>query len=143
MEIQIRAKGLPGAAAIRQHAAGKLRDFLHRFDGVVDAVNILVIDINGPNRGGIDKLCRAVIRMRDSSLFSVEELGKDVGTVIERIAERIRQCITYRARRLSHSLQVLCTPDAPSPQGGKSWRQVHFPRSPMGTEPSSWLPTFP
>ncbi len=104
MEIQIRAKGLPGAAGIRQHAASKLKDVLHRFDDVVDAVSVLLIDTNGPDRGGIDKLCRVVIRMRDSSLVTIEELGKDVGVVIERIAERIRQCIADRARRLPHGL---------------------------------------
>lgn len=105
MEIQIRAKGLPGAAGIRQLAACKIREALHGFSDVVDTVIVLLMDTNGPDRGGVDKLCRAVIRLRDSSLLIIEELGKDVGSVIERIAERMHKCLAEQVRRQSPSPQ--------------------------------------
>lgn len=106
MEIQIRAKGLPGAAGIRQLAACKIREAVNGFSEVVDTVNVLLTDTNGPDRGGIDKLCRAVIRLHDGSLFVIEELGKAVASVIERIAERMNKYLAEQIRRQSTCPQL-------------------------------------
>lgn len=96
MEIQVRAKGLPGAAAIRRQAVGRIGDALAEFRDDVDAVSVQLVDTNGPLRGGMDKLCRIVIRFRDSSIVIVEELGNDVGRVIERVARRVHESVLLR-----------------------------------------------
>lgn len=98
MEIQVRARGLPGAAAIRRLAAGRIGDALAEFRDAIDEVAVQLSDINGPERGGIDKLCRAVVRFRDCSAIVVEELGRDVAGVIERIAQRLREHVQRRPR---------------------------------------------
>ncbi len=90
MEIQIRAKGLPGAAAIRRHALDRIGAALAEFRDLVEQVAVHLVDTNGPQRGGLDKLCRAVVRCRDSSVLVVEDLGGDVGGVVDRVARRLR-----------------------------------------------------
>lgn len=107
MEIRIRAKGLPGAAAVRQFAAHTVGGMLQPFGEVVGSVEVQLTDSNGPDRGGIDKLCRAVIRLRDNSLFVVEELGTDVRRVIERTALRIRDGLAEQGKRRGRGLHVI------------------------------------
>lgn len=59
MEVQIKAKGLPSAKHLRNHAARRIRSALERFGHAVQSVTVRMSDINGP-RGGADKLCRIV-----------------------------------------------------------------------------------
>ncbi len=96
MEIQVKARGLPGAAGIRRLAVAHIAAALSGFDDRVEEVTVRLEDTNGPDRGGMDKLCRAVIRFRDSSVLIVEELGRDIGRVVERAARRIREDVSRR-----------------------------------------------
>lgn len=91
MEIQVQAKGLPRAARLRQYAGARLQAALARFAHLIAAVSVRMDDINGPERGGVDKLCRAVIRLKDNSVLVIEDLGSDMARVVDRVAERIQQ----------------------------------------------------
>jgi ribosome-associated translation inhibitor RaiA len=93
MEIQIQAKGLPRAAHLRQYAGARLKAVLSRFAGTIEDVSVRMYDINGPERGGVDKLCRAVIRFKNNSLMVVEELGSDMTRVIDRVTERLTRSL--------------------------------------------------
>lgn len=101
MEIQVQAKGLPRAAALRQHVSLRLQSALARFSHVVAGVSVRLADINGPERGGMDKLCRAVIRFRDNSVLVVEDLGGDMARVIDRVAERAHIGVARELGRLA------------------------------------------
>ncbi len=93
MEIQVQARGLPRAAKLRQYAGARLKAALARFVHMIAAVSVRMDDINGPERGGVDKLCRAVIRLKDNSVLVVEDLGSDMARVVDRVAERIQQTL--------------------------------------------------
>jgi len=100
MEMKIQIKGLPRAAKLRQVAIYKLDAALARYAHVIDAASVRLDDINGPDRGGVDKLCRVVLRMKDSSVLVIEELGADIAQVIERVAERLRQSVARQLSRI-------------------------------------------
>lgn len=57
-------------------------------------------DINGPERGGVDKLCRVVLRMKNNSFVIIEELGSDVAKSIDRVTERVQQSVGRQLSRL-------------------------------------------
>jgi len=101
MEIRIQARGLPRAAQLRQYAGARLKAVLARFADAIAEVTVRMDDINGPERGGVDKLCRAVIRFRDSSLLVVEELGSEMTGVIDRVVERVGRGLARQAGGLA------------------------------------------
>lgn len=99
MHVQIQVKGLPESSKLRRLASHKLDAALARFAHVVRGASMQLDDINGPNRGGVDKLCRVVLRLRNDSVLVIEELGADIAEAINRAAERLQQNV---ARQLAH-----------------------------------------
>lgn len=96
MNLRIQASGLPRAAELRQYAANRLRTALTAFADAIDAVSVRLGDINGPERGGVDKLCRVVIELKNHSALVVEELGSDMVVVIDRAAGRLTRLLAQK-----------------------------------------------
>ncbi|MBK6401755.1 MAG: hypothetical protein IPP18_14280 [Rhodocyclaceae bacterium] len=103
MQIKIQIKGLPRAAKLRRLAAHKIDLALARYAHAIQEASIRLDDINGPDRGGVDKLCCVVLRMKDNSILVIEELGSDIAQVIGRVADRLHQSV---ARQLSRIIGV-------------------------------------
>ena len=101
MDIQIRVKGLPRAAKLRVFAAHKLQVALARFSHVVQGVSLRMNDINGPDRGGADKLCRVVLRLKDNTFLVIEELGANMMEVIDRATNRLHQNLSRQLAKLA------------------------------------------
>ena len=57
-------------------------------------------DINGPERGGVDKLCRVVLRLKDNSVLVIEDLGVNMVEVIDRVADRLHHTVPRQLSRL-------------------------------------------
>lgn len=100
MQMKIQIKGLPRASKLRRIAAHKIDAALARYAHAIEETSVRLDDINGPDRGGVDKLCRVVLRMKDSSVLVIEELGTDVAQVIERVADRLRQSVARQLARI-------------------------------------------
>jgi hypothetical protein len=100
MEIQVQVKGLPGASRLRAFAANKLSVALLRFSPAIQDVSMRMRDINGPDRGGADKLCRVVLRLEDNSVLVVEELGINMTEVIDRVTDRLQHTVAKQLSRL-------------------------------------------
>lgn len=89
MQIHIKTKGLPGSSILRRLASGKLHTCLLPFSGLIQDATLCFSDINGPLRGGIDKLCRLVLVLNNSSVIVIEELGSDFSRITDRVIERL------------------------------------------------------
>ena len=57
MTIQVRGH-LKATDAIRQHIDRRLESALGRFETHVRTVTVWLEDVNGPHKGGADKLCK-------------------------------------------------------------------------------------
>jgi len=68
----------------------------------VHAVSVRLGDINGP-RGGADKLCRIVVRLKNSSQVVIEELGDDIFQVIDKVADRVHQSVSRQVGRIKRN----------------------------------------
>lgn len=101
MQVQVQVKGLPGAARLRRYATERLTAALARVAHAVHDASMRLDDINGPDRGGVDKLCRVVLKLSDKSVLVVEELGSDIGRVIDRVADRLQQNVAQHLARLA------------------------------------------
>ena len=92
MEIHIKTIGLPGAKKLRGIATAHIGAALCRVGNAVQSVTIRLSGIHKP-LGVADKLCRVVIQMKGRFVV-FEELGPDVGRVIERAAARVQSAIS-------------------------------------------------
>lgn len=93
MQVQIQIKGLPGSTRLRQFAAERLNAVLRRCADVIEEVTVRLTDINGPDRGGIDKLCRIVLRLKNDAVLVIEELSADIRSAIESAVRRIDRSV--------------------------------------------------
>jgi ribosome-associated translation inhibitor RaiA len=101
MQMQIHVKGLVRASRLRVVAANKLNVTLARFSHAVQEVTMRMHDINGPERGGADKLCRVVLRLKDNSVLVIEDLGVNMMEVIDRVADRLHHTVARQLSRLA------------------------------------------
>lgn len=97
MQVQIQVKGLPGSTTLKQFAAERLKPVLWRCAGVIEEITMRLTDINGPERGGIDKLCRVVLRLKNDTLLVIEEFSADIRSAIESAVRRINQSVSAAA----------------------------------------------
>jgi len=96
MHVQIQVKGLTKATQLRRFAARKLEVALAQFSHSIQEAHVRLNDINGPDRGGVDKLCRVVLRFKDNSIMVIEELGSEISQVIDRVVDRLHQSVPVR-----------------------------------------------
>lgn len=101
MQVQVQVKGLLRAAKLRVFAARKLNVALARFSHDIREVTLRMHDINGPDRGGADKLCRVVLRFGDNSVVVIEDLGANVMEVVDRVTDRLHHTVTKQLSRLA------------------------------------------
>jgi ribosome-associated translation inhibitor RaiA len=100
MQMKIQIKGLPRATNLRRVAAHKIDGALARYAHGIQEAIVRLDDINGPDRGGVDKLCRVVLKMKDSSILVIEELAADITQAIERVADRLHQSVARKMFRI-------------------------------------------
>lgn len=91
MLIQIQVKGLANAESVRKLAADKLQVSLSRYRHIVRMVTVHLADINGEKRGGLDKVCRVVLRLSNQSVLVIEELCEHIEQAICKVADRVHQ----------------------------------------------------
>lgn len=106
MRVQIQVIGLQGSAKLRRFAAQKLDVALACFSDGIEAASVRLRDINGADRGGVDKLCRVVITLKGNAVVVIEELGSNILQAIERAAERLRLRVSrqlLRGVKIDHS----------------------------------------
>jgi putative sigma-54 modulation protein len=107
MQVQIQVKGLSESAKLRRFASNKLNVALSRFSPVIEKASMQLDDINGPDRGGVDKLCRVVLRMKNNSIVVIEELGSDIRQAIDRVSDRLHHSASrHISRQLSHLVKT-------------------------------------
>lgn len=99
LQVKIQIKGLQHAAKLRSLAGQKLALAVARFAHAILEASIWLGDINGPERGGVDKLCRVVLRMKNSSVVVIEDLGADVMQALERVLGRLPQRVSLHCAR--------------------------------------------
>lgn len=100
MRVHIQVIGLPGSSKLRHFAAQKLEVALSCFAERIEGAAVRLKDINGADRGGVDKLCRVVLTLKGNSVVVIEELGSNIQKAIERAAERLRQRVSCQLSRV-------------------------------------------
>jgi ribosome-associated translation inhibitor RaiA len=92
MNLDVRRQGIEINEEVREHLKRRLTFNLGRFSQRVERVQVFLVEQNGP-RGGIDKLCRILLRMRGLPDIVVEDRDADLLPLIDRTANRMGQVV--------------------------------------------------
>jgi len=83
MQLHIKGQNLFLAPAVIEWIERRLRFALSRFADRIDRVTVRLADLHGP-RGGVDKQCRIVVRLRPGGEVVIEDTATDLETAIDR-----------------------------------------------------------
>ena len=84
--------------AMIEHVERRLGFALGRFGGRIERVSVCLEDANG-HRGGVDKLCRLVCRLRPRGELILEEHALDLTTAIDLGSDRLAGMVARELER--------------------------------------------
>lgn len=97
MKVEIRRQGVEVGEPVRAHIERRLRFTLGKFGSRVQRVNVFLSDLNGP-KGGVDKRCRLVVRLR-SGVVTVEERDVELIDLVDRTVDRLGRTVRRNLER--------------------------------------------
>jgi len=100
MKVEVRGSTVPLSDALEEHILRRLDFALRRFGERVDRIVVRLVDLNGPEKGGLDKRCRLETHLMRSapSMIVVGATGADPYTAVNQAAARLEERV---ARTLS------------------------------------------
>jgi len=98
MRLSIRCKNVRLTETVQERIRLRLESALARFRHRIHEVVTSVADLNGP-KGGVDKQCRLIVRLRPKGKVTIEETGSSLFAAVTRAADRTRQAVRRALRR--------------------------------------------
>lgn len=98
MRIDVRGRNCDVSLALSSYAERRALFAIGRFSPRIEGVSVRLSDANGP-RGGIDKECHLVARLRPSGGLRVAEQDADMYAAIDRATERLARAVAREIAR--------------------------------------------
>jgi putative sigma-54 modulation protein len=92
MSLHIRSKNFRLTEAVQQRIRLRLAVALTRFHRWGRDATATCADLNGP-KGGVDKQCRLVVRLRPNGKVTIEETDSNLLVAIGRAADRLKRTV--------------------------------------------------
>lgn len=99
MQLSIHARGIELTDSIKGFAYDKIFAALERLGNRVKKISLYLVDVNGPERGGQDKLCRVIVRIHNQDVLVLEDRDASVGAAIDRLGDRLSIAANRRVER--------------------------------------------
>lgn len=100
MQLSIHSRGIVLSDNVKRFAYDKIVMALGRLERQVRKISLYLVDVNGPDRGGEDKLCRVVVRIHNQGVLVVEDRDSNIGVAIDRLSDRLSMAAERRMERL-------------------------------------------
>ena len=123
MQFSVSGDRIKVTTNLREYIDRRLHFALGRFGPTIDHVSVRVRDVNGP-RGGVDKQCQIVVKLRDSggNPIAIDDNDEDLyaaiaqasnraGRTVARAVERRHGKRAYQRRRTSTANVEMERPD--------------------------------
>jgi putative sigma-54 modulation protein len=104
MNIQVNFRNIKKSNAAIIHISDRISLAFARTQDAIQSVSIIVSDVNGP-KGGIDKLCRILIKSSLLPDIVITENQAHISTAIDRCITRARQSLSRKLKRNKQPLQ--------------------------------------
>ena len=98
MRLTVRSKSFRLSQDMRERIQSRLAFALSRFNHRVRDVTTILTDVNGP-KGGVDKRCRLVVRLRSKGEVTIEQSASDYTAAIGQAADRIGYNVSRTLKR--------------------------------------------
>ncbi|MFT5548260.1 MAG: putative sigma-54 modulation protein [Candidatus Azotimanducaceae bacterium] len=104
MNIQVNFRDIDKSSAAINQVSKRLSLAFARAKDSIQSVSIVVSDVNGP-KGGVDKLCRILIKLAHQPDIVITENQAFISVAINRCITRARQSLSRKLKRNKQSLQ--------------------------------------
>ncbi|MEE4293073.1 MAG: ribosome-associated translation inhibitor RaiA [Xanthomonadales bacterium] len=93
MTMIIRAQGFKLTEALRKHLRQRFEQALADFDRGLSRIDIYLKDLNGPDKGGVDKAVQVDARLPGMNPIAVEATADDLYAAISSAARRTERAV--------------------------------------------------
>jgi putative sigma-54 modulation protein len=104
MNIQVNFRNIKNNSAAIRQINHRLSFAFSRVQDAIQSISVIVSDVNGP-KGGIDKLCRILIKSPHLTDIVISENQSNMTVAIDRCIARARQSLSRKLKRNKQSLQ--------------------------------------
>jgi putative sigma-54 modulation protein len=87
MQMTVQFSDKSASRWVRENLATIVRSSIVKFQDRVQNVSLVIEDINGP-KGGVDKECRCIVRLKRMKPIVIRDRDANVGSLVRRVAER-------------------------------------------------------
>ena len=94
MILTIRAKGFTLTDALKGSVESHLRFLLTRYRDVIERIDVTLSDINGADKGGVDKRCLITLKLFKSKSIVVQITEADLYDSIQYCSQKLQRTIT-------------------------------------------------
>lgn len=114
MNLNIRAKSFSLTPALKASVKEHLRFILTRHKEVIERVDVTLMDINGSNKGGVDKRCMILVRLANAKSIAVNVTETDMYDSIQYCCNKLhRAMIRHLGKRRKFKREKFQISDTP------------------------------
>lgn len=93
MNLTIRAKGFSLTNALKGTVESHVCLILNRHKDIIKRVDVTLMDINGPDKGGIDKRCAMTLKLKKFKSIAVQETEPDMYEAIQNCSHKLHNAM--------------------------------------------------
>lgn len=90
MNVQIKYHHMSEIKEVSDYIEHRMSLALNRFERRIRGIVMHIYDLNGP-RGGVDKRCMALVKMKPGGSVAFELRDTDIFSVVDRVADKLKE----------------------------------------------------
>lgn len=98
-QIHLRCDQVSLGTQLRSYLEDRVENALEKIRDKVNEIHLNIEDINGPNRKGLDKQAKLVVRWKNKQSLVIEDRDSKLGVLVHRIMDRLELAIERRSER--------------------------------------------
>jgi len=105
MNCQVVVRGVENGEGshLRRFVQAKLERLIDRYQHTVLDANVRIEDVTGPQKHGVDKLCKIDLKLRTGEV-RIKELGDDFKATINVALDRLRSALSREVAKAKHGV---------------------------------------
>ena len=97
--FNLRCDDITLTTQLKSYLQERLDQAIERIRDKVQDVHLNIEDVNGPNRKGLDKQAKLVVRWKNKQSLVIHDKDSKIGTLVHRVMDRLEASIERRVER--------------------------------------------
>ena len=98
-QLHLRCDHVSLGTQLRSYLEDRIENALEKIRDKVNEIHLNIEDINGPNRKGLDKQAKLVVRWKNKQSLVIEDRDSTLGVLVHRLMDRLELAIERRNER--------------------------------------------